>query len=393
MMSLKVKKGKLPSVIKIPGSKSYANRMLILAALRPTAFTLHNVPAASDVSWLIKCLKQIGLSIVRDEDSLTVQNSFPACEREGETLEVGEGGTTARFLAALLLRGQKPYTLILGKRLSQRPWNEFIDFVNLNGGEARLSGNELYLKGALQLPDEVEVDCSRTTQFASGLSLAFHQTTRVKPLHMNSSQSYWELTAQNISYVENHDNYNIPLDWSSASYPLAFAALNHEVRFPGLVYDEFQADVKFLSLLKSLDAAKVSRDGLIISPIKKHQSIEMDVSDSLDLVPALAYFLAHVPGRHKLIGIGNLVHKESDRLSEVIKLLTTFERETKVEEDSLHIQGEEKIIESSKDLILPDDHRMVMSAAMFLRHHSGGSLTPYQAVEKSYPNFFEIFAY
>lgn len=393
MMSLKVKKGKLPSVIKIPGSKSYANRMLILAALRPTAFTLHNVPAALDVSWLIKCLKQIGLSIVKDKNSLTVQNSFPACEREGETLEVGEGGTTARFLAALLLRGQKPYTLILGKRLSQRPWNEFIDFVNSSGGEARLSGNELYLKGALQLPDEVEVDCSRTTQFASGLSLAFHQTTIVKPLHMNSSQSYWELTAQNISYVENHDNYNIPLDWSSASYPLAFAALNHEVRFPGLVYDEFQADVKFLSLLKSLDAAKVSRDGLIISPIKKHQSIELDVSDCLDLVPALAYFLAHVPGRHKLIGIGNLVHKESDRLSEVIKLLTTFERETKVEEDSLHIRGEEKIIESSKDLILPDDHRMVMSAAMFLRHHSGGSLTPYQAVEKSYPNFFEIFAY
>lgn len=389
-MSLKVKKGILPSVIKVPGSKSYANRMLILAALKIEAFTLHCVPTASDVSWLIKCLKEIGLSVTSEGNSLTIHNSFPACESEGKSLEVGEGGTTARFLAALLLRGSKPYTLILGQRLSHRPWSEFIDFVNHHGGEAKLSGNELYLKGPLLLPSEVEVDCSRTTQFASGFSLAFHQTTKVIPLHMSSSQSYWDLTLQNISYVEKHDDYNIPLDWSSASYPLAFAALNQKVHFPGLLYDDFQADVKFLTLLKTLGAAQEYTDGLMVSPIKNHRAVEMDVSDCLDLVPALAFFLAHLKGRHKLHGISNLVHKESDRLSEVIKLLSTFEREVKVEEETLHILGEDKVISQSPDLVLPDDHRMVMSAAMFLRHHSGGSVAPFLAVEKSYPNFFEL---
>jgi 3-phosphoshikimate 1-carboxyvinyltransferase len=390
MMSLKVKKGGLPSVINIPGSKSYANRMLVLAALKSHAFTLYNVPTASDVSWLVKCLIEIGLSIDFNGDSLTILNSFPSCEVEGMSLEVGEGGTTARFLAALLLRGSKPYTLILGQRLSHRPWRELIDFVNDNGGEAKLSGNKLYLKGPLLLPSEVEVDCSRTTQFASGIGLAFHEATQIKPLNMTSSQSYWDLTLQNIAYVENHNNYSIPLDWSSASYPLAFAALNQEVKFTGLIFDEFQADVKFLPLLKNLGAAKVTSDGLIISPIETHRAVEMDVNDCLDLVPALGYFLAHIRGKHKLSGISNLVHKESDRLSEVIKLLTVFERETSVEGDSLYIHGSDKIISNSKDLILPDDHRMVMSAAMFLRHHSGGSLTPFQAVDKSYPGFFKI---
>jgi 5-enolpyruvylshikimate-3-phosphate synthase len=41
-------------------------------------------------------------------------------------------------------------------------------------------------------------------------------------------------------------------------------------------------------------------------------------------------------------------------------------------------------------LELPDDHRMIMSAALFLRFHQGGSVSPAEAVEKSYPEFFSL---
>lgn len=392
MKSLKVKKGKLPSIIHIPSSKSYANRMLILASLNKEPFQLDNLPAASDVTHLIHSLEQVGLSIEKNENSLTVLNFFPQCEREvANEISVGEGGTTARFLAAMLVKGSKPYTLLLGPRLSQRPWDEFINFVNQYGGKASLLGRRLQLQGPLNLPKKVKVDCSRTTQFASAIMMSFSSRTEVIPENMNSSHSYWNLTLQNILDMQKSEVYSIPLDWSSASYPLAYAALAQKTEFPGLKFDPFQSDAKFFNILKDFSAIETYNEGLRVSVATKARSLEVDVSDCLDLVPALAFFLSHIEGRHVLKGVSNLVHKESDRLKEVMKLLEVFERVTTVEGDSLIIEGSKLILSTPKDLILPDDHRMVMTAGMFLRLHAGGSLTPPEAVDKSYPGFFDLF--
>jgi 3-phosphoshikimate 1-carboxyvinyltransferase len=392
MKSLKVKKGKLPSTINIPSSKSYANRMLILASLKERPFQLNNLPAASDVTHLIHSLEKVGLLIQRSGNSLTILNSFPACERElQEEISVGEGGTTARFLAAMLLKGSRPYTLLLGPRLSQRPWEEFIDFVNRHGGKARLENRRLCLQGPLKLPKVVKVDCSRTTQFASAIMMSFSSTTEVIPLNMNSSHSYWNLTLQNILDMQKGEVYSVPLDWSSASYPLAFAALSESIDFPELKFDPFQSDAKFCNILKSFSAIETYKEGLRVSAIKEQRSLEVDVSDCLDLVPALSFFLAHIEGRHVLKGVSNLVHKESDRLAEVMKLLGEFKRTTNVDGDALIIKGNKYILTTPMDLILPDDHRMVMTASMFLRLHAGGSLSPVEAVNKSYPGFFDLF--
>src|SRR5665647_3118544 len=98
MTSLRVYKGLLQSVIQVPPSKSYANRLLILAALKSTPFIIHNLPMAEDVQFLVQCLNKLGLAITKNSNSVTVTGSFPACESEDLSLDVGEGGTTARFL-------------------------------------------------------------------------------------------------------------------------------------------------------------------------------------------------------------------------------------------------------------------------------------------------------
>ena len=125
--------------------------------------------------------------------------------------------------------------------------------------------------------------------------------------------------------------------------------------------------------------------------MKKHHPVKFDVSDCLDLVPTLGYFLSHIEGIHRLIGISNLVHKESDRLTEVIKLLSHFNRKAWSEGGVLYIEGKRDIETNCPTLSMPNDHRMVMTAALFLRHHSGGEVGPKEAVLKSYPDFFELF--
>ncbi len=394
MKSLNVKAGLLPSVIHIPPSKSYANRALILAALKPEKFVIHNLPEASDVTFLVKAFKKIGLNLSLENGIVTVLNSFPACEiSNGATIEIGEGGTTARFLASLLVRGSEPYVLVLGSRLKDRPWDEFIKLVQKLGGKADLSGDKLSLQGPIQIPKTLEVDCSQTTQFASGfkLALAFCET-EIIPRNLLSSESYWAMTNAQIDQFKSNTEFTVPMDWSSASYPIAFGALKQAIFFPQLMADFFQADSKFLSVLDQLGCIQETPEGIHVKPTGIKKDFELDVADCLDLVPTLAFFLAHVDGSHVLRHVNNLVHKESDRLHEVIKLLGHFGFKATSEGPSLRIEGSSSHTSAPVDLELPDDHRVVMAGALFLRYHQGGSLTPASAVQKSYPDFFKLFS-
>jgi 3-phosphoshikimate 1-carboxyvinyltransferase len=389
MQSLSVNKGSLHSTVKVPSSKSYANRALILSAISNRETILTHMPKASDVTILLRCLQEVGLDILIDADRVSIRNSFPACETNGKELDVGEGGTTARFLAGLLLLGKQAYILKLGSRLKDRPWKEFIELATSLGASVSLNENKLSIKGPVKFPEEIEVDCSKTTQFATAFQLIAPSGTKIKPVNLNSSLSYWKMNDKVISDVKS-GNYQIPSDWSSASYPLAFAALNHKISFPGLHSDEFQADSKFLDILKNYKAVTETKEGLEVFPSETTGNLNFDVSDALDLVPTLAYFLSHIKGQHVLTGIENLVHKESDRLKEIIKLMKIFGRHSETRNNSLIIEGHHDIIEQTQKLVLPDDHRMVMAGTLFLLHHHGGSVYPAEAVNKSYPEFFDL---
>lgn len=392
MQTLSIKKGQIKKEIRIPTSKSYANRALILASLYEDSVIIKDLPEATDVTILIDCLKKIGLNIRSQNVFLSVDSSFPECELPGPVdIDVGEGGTTARFLAAMLLLGKSEYRLRLGDRLKVRPWDDFISFSNKYGAKVRLDDDVLFVQGPIKLPKEIEVDCSKTTQFATAFELLSHCTgSKVTPVNMNSSQSYWAMNERIIQEISLTKTFEVPGDWSSASYPMAFAALNHSVIFPELRFDPLQADAKFFILLEQFNCLTAEGDNLKVSPCEVEENIVLNVQDCLDLVPTLGYFFAHIPGVHRLRGIENLIHKESDRLQEVIKLLSAFSRHAYREENDLVIEGKKDICPEAKDLVMPNDHRMVMVATLFLLHHSGGTVTPQNAVLKSYPSFFEI---
>lgn len=386
-----IKPGLLPSTIHIPSSKSYANRALILAALKSSSVKLTNLSKATDVTFLIEGLKQVGLDIECSHHSIEIKNHFPACEKNDHVVEVGEGGTTARFLACLLATGSKKYTLILGTRLKERPWNEFIDLIHSLGGSAELQEEKLIIQGPIEIPSELEVDCSKTTQFASGFQLvAAFTKNKIIPLNMTSSESYWQMSHWMIQELAHKNEFSIPLDWSSASYPLAFAALKQEIHFPGLHFDPYQADAFFYKMLNDVGAVTELERGITVHPVQVKKTFLLDVSLCLDLVPTLAFFLSHIEGEHVLSGVDNLIHKESNRLEEVMRLLREVNVQVCYENKKIFILGKSNLQVDLKDFVMPDDHRMVMAASLFLRSHSGGTISPADAVRKSYPSFFSL---
>lgn len=396
MQILTIKKGtRLPGHVIVPTSKSYANRALILGALLKNSPGIKNIPNATDVTILINSLREVGLKIQIENNILRFTNSFPECEVAPLThISVGEGGTTARFFAAMLLLGKSEYTLILGERLKHRPWQEFLDIGRSLGAKCELVDNKLIIQGPINLEKVVKIDCSKTTQFASAFQLlGIGRDTQIIPMNMVSSQSYWAMTEKMLAEFNNDEVYEIPMDWSSASYPMAFAALNQNLHFPGLRPDPWQADSKLMDVLLKFNCLEMSSKGITVSPIREQLSVKLNVSDCLDLVPTLAYLLSHVEGEHQLTGIENLVHKESDRLEEVIKLLEIFKRKAHSDGGILFIEGSSHKLMDEVDLLMPDDHRMVMVGSLFLLQHSGGTIGPAEAVNKSYPDFFELISF
>lgn len=388
MQNLKIPKGGLPSRVHVPASKSYANRALVLGAVTPGDVTLENVPEATDVLHLVEALEKIGLSMDRRGSTLVMKGSFPASETEGKGIDIGEGGTTARFLAALLLLGKKEYTLKLGKRLKDRPWEEFLQIAQKLGGKVELDGDRLKIQGPIKKPQSLEVDCSRTTQFATAFDLVL-SGTEILPRNVNSSEAYLAMNAPLKEHFQTELKYVVPRDWSSSAFPMVFGALNQNIDFPGLFFDPFQADSRILEVLNDLGAVETHPGGLLVRPLTRPQSVQLSMNDCLDLFPAMVFLLAHIPGNHVLQGLENLAYKESDRLKEMEKILKTFGRKFTAASDELRLEGSQEL-HPPVTLNLPDDHRIVMAAALFLRHHEGGELNQANSVTKSYPGFFEL---
>ena len=392
-MTLKIEPGPIASSFNLPASKSHANRYLILAARRGGNARVTGLPVSDDVVFLLNALKKVGLAITGESD-LCFHNSFPACEKEATPLEldVGEGGTTARFLAALLAGGKRPYTLRMSGRLAQRPWEELTEALKSAGAQVSWQASALSIQGPVDITKLPRtISAARSTQFASALLLAFAiEGYELSPVEMTTSKPYWDMTLECIQQSLS-GQMSVPLDWSSAAYPMVFAAARGSgIKLPGLKPDA-QADRALFDLLVSRGAASAENQGVVVAKLRDRTAFHFEAHQCPDLIPALAFLAAHLDGVSTIVGAAALRHKESDRLVAILSLLEQCGVQASYEEggDALRISGGVKL--EQDELSVPADHRLVMTAALFLRAHKRGRLPHPEAVRKSFPDFFDLF--
>ena len=398
--STKVKATHFNKEIVLPTSKSHANRALIIGAIKGNNFRIDHVPNSTDVLSMIESLKTIGLKIKIQSDSLIFLNSFPSCESEtsGDIIDLstGDGGTTNRFLAALVALGKKTYRFHPTEKMSERPIAELTRLL----GELKVAVKNsaecwLEIKGPAKFSDEaiIEVDCSDSTQFASALMLAFFQTSlNIKTKNIISSETYLAMTRAILKEVAHKNSYNIPVDFSSLSYPVALAITTGRVLIRnchGL--DTLQADAQFIELLKSIGAdVRFSDEGLVATKSALLKPFTADAAIYPDLVPTLAFMASTIKGKSVISNLAVLKQKESDRLSEIINILNIFKVNYRYNEasDELEITGETPKSDEV-EIKTARDHRIVMLAYLFLRTHSGGVLHEVDCIKKSFPQFLE----
>jgi len=240
--------------------------------------------------------------------------------------------------------------------------------------------------------EKVEVDCSQTTQFLSSLKLALYNQSIIF-IHKNltSSQKYLDLTDDLINKVkDDQDTFIIPTDMSTLSYVIAYAMLGRKVTVSNFNPDDLQADYKIMEIASQI-GLKVFQDKnkLCLSPQKQYNKFEVDLNNCLDLAPTLSFMATLCQGTSRLKNLKQLRYKESDRLREIVNLLKIFKCNHcyHEKEDILEI-GYSELMGESVEYRAPADHRMVMTAFLFMKRNAGGYIFNAKCIEKSWPEFF-----
>ena len=179
-------------------------------------------------------------------------------------------------------------------------------------------------------------------------------------------------------------------DWSNAAFWLALGALNQETQVNNLFFESVQGDREILQILMDMGAKVALRgDNVIVSPKPLH-SITLDVKNIPDLVPIVSVLMAKADGISILKNVDRLRIKETDRLQAVMDNLKEMGIKSRYNDNELMILGGDIKAFNAKGY---NDHRMVMMAAIAASIADGNcTIDEIEAVNKSYPDFFEDYA-
>jgi 3-phosphoshikimate 1-carboxyvinyltransferase len=398
-LAYNVRKRTFNKKIEIPCSKSYANRAIILGALIGNGFKVINAGESTDVLSTLEVLRLIGLKIESNERELIFVNSFPDCEDiKDNPIEIatGDGGTTNRFLIALLSLGKNSYRFNPSERMSERPIDDLLlPLIKNNVSIKKNCGNSwIEIKGPLIFPNTFDVDCALSTQFASALKLiSFNKIVNFNLSNILASESYISMTDSVINEVNQKKSYTVPIDFSSLSYPLALAVLDGEVTVVNChEIDTNQADAIFIDILKKSGAnISFTNMGLYVDNTSLIEGFDVDIRTCPDLFMTLAFVASYANGKSEFKNLEVLKHKESNRILAVLEILDLFKVNYSYNSglESLVIYGNTPK-NSSIDVKPVRDHRIVMMSYLFLRHNSGGLVNNIDCIKKSFPNFIEL---
>jgi len=380
-MQVRVRPGRLQGRVRLPGSKSIAQRALILATRHGA--TLRNVPESEDIDRMCDGLRALGFRIDAEPAALVVSGSFSARE---VTIDVGDNATAARYLAAFATLRDVPTVIDGSARLRERPIAPLIDALRQLGATVEGDALPLTVQGPLR-GGTVRLSTDISSQFSTALILI---VDRVKGLRVNvvgkRSFSYVGLTA----FVQRNfrDPFEVEPDFSSAA-ALAVAAgtSRGDLFLEGLSISSPQPDARIVPYLNRAGARVTEEEGGVLIRGGRLEGLRADVSNSPDLAPLLGALGALAEGETVVTGAPHLVHKESDRIASTVAMVRALGGEAEPLEDGFRIQGGRPL--RGGTISAAGDHRIAMAAGVLALSVPGVTVSGSEAVRKSYPRYFE----
>ncbi len=408
-MKATISKSVIKGRVAAPSSKSYTIRGLMCAALAEGESKIVNPLGSDDTETAENVLEGIGIGIKKEDDVWHVSGgNFTAPKSE---LFCNESAATLRFMTAIASLVPGECCLTAAPALSVRPivplidavrqlgvecsYNEEVGVVTVNGG--RLAG------GVTELPGNI------SSQFISALLMIAPYAEGGMKIRLTTpleSQSFVLMTLECLRKfgieIEHSDDlrefevvpqkfrpaeYVVEGDWSSASYLLALGALGGEIEVTGLNPESLQGDRVILDIIKDMGADIALKEGSIAVKRSELRSINVDLNESIDLLPTVGVLATAARGTSELTGIERARLKESDRISAVAEGLKNMGITVEEERDRLRITGSES---NGSVVDTRGDHRIAMAFGILGIMTGSTVIGDAECVSKTYPEYWDV---
>lgn len=384
------------SEIKITGSKSESNRLLILQALYPDIL-IENLSTADDTIDLQKILST-----------------------KSNTYNVGHAGTAMRFLTAFFASNPNSAEVVLtgSKRMQERPIKILVDALKTLGADITYLDKEgfppLKIKGKKLLKNNVNLVANISSQYISALmliapnlpqgleitlkkevtSLPYVQMTYalLSALGADISFNQHQISIRPLTKIKQH-HFFVESDWSAASYFYSLVALTStaKVRLSTFKQNSLQGDALLQQLYEPLGVKTkfITKNCIELSktPRKLPLSFEANLLETPDIAQTIVVTCLGLGIGCKLTGLHTLKIKETDRLVALKNEIEKLGGKLSLTSSSLNLAPCSKLNKNIQ-INTYNDHRMAMSFAPLVLK------TPLiiknaEVVSKSYPKFWD----
>lgn len=398
---------------KPPGSKSISNRVLLLAALGQGKCKISNLLHSDDTQFMLSAIAKLGGATYSWEDEgrvLVLNGNGGALKASPEDIYIGNAGTASRFLTTAVTLAhstrEASHTVLTGNaRMQERPQGPLVDALRSNGVDIEYIGKP----GSQSLPlriaaaggfegGDIELTAKVSSQYVSSILMCAPYAKKPVTLRLVGgkviSQLYIDMTIEmmkdfgvhveksktepNVYHVpkqayQSPAAYEVESDASSATYPLAIAAITGtKCTIPNIGSTSLQGDARFaVDVLRPMgcivEQTKTSTTvtGPSVGELKPIQEVDMEPMTDAFLTASVLAAVAK-PGKEgattRIVGIANQRQKECNRIKAMYDELAKFGVTCRELDDGIEIDG--RGIEVSapiKTIHTYDDHRVAMS--------------------------------
>ena len=388
----------LPNEIRITGSKSESNRLLILQKLFGN-IEIKNISNSQDTNLLQKALNS-------DE----------------KIIDIHHAGTAMRFLTSFFAVQEDAEKILTGsERMKQRPIKPLVEALRELGADIEYLEKEgfppLKIKGKKLEKNFVEIPADISSQFITSLILVggkLENGLTIKLLGEITSRPYIEMTLKLLSEISGKSIilkdktiqipniktqktvFTVESDWSSASYFYSFSALDRQkITLKNFNKNSLQGDSRIAEIYSQFFGIDTifneNQQEITLIPKSNFslpQFIQLNMNDCPDIAQTVCVTAAALKIPFEIGGLATLKIKETDRLSALQNELKKIGCETEITDNSiksiLYTNPEKNI-----SIATYGDHRMAMAFAPYSLIQEIEIQNP-EVVEKSFPDFWEF---
>ena len=421
---------RVSGTVRLPGSKSISNRILLLAALAQGTTRIRDLLDSDDTRYMLEALRKLGVSLTvsADRAQVDVQGTGGALPMKSADLFLGNAGTAFRPISAVLAFAGGEYKLDGLPRMHERPIKDLVDALRRLDANVDYLRNEGYPPLAIHPPKPIRADgVARvsirgdvSSQFLTALLMALPLRGLAAEVTIDGeliSRPYVHITRNmmkrfGVTVVEegaslfrisagaryvSPGEISVEGDASSASYFLTAGVISGlsgggPVRVEGVGKDSIQGDVALVQTLESMGGVIEMGPHWISAsakPAARLRALDADLNHIPDAAMVLAVAALFADGPSTLRNIGSWRVKETDRIAAMATELRKLGAVATEGPDWLRIEPPARLRDATIDTY--EDHRIAMSFSLAALGGVTVRINDPNCVAKTFPDYFRVF--